>query len=99
MDRLPAGGPGQGPGGRLVRGCLGALAFGRVGWVWRSWTHPKGLVDLHVLKNRNFRTGCFLIALLGMCIYITIAFMPLYYQEILGYTAFPAGLVVRPRGT
>jgi len=53
---------------------------------------------LHVLKNRNFRTGCFLIALLGMCIYITIAILPLYYQEILGYTAFAAGLVVGPRG-
>jgi DHA2 family multidrug resistance protein len=51
-----------------------------------------------VLKNRNFRTGCFLIALLGMCIYITIAILPLYYQEILGYTAFTAGLVVGPRG-
>ena len=53
---------------------------------------------MHVLKNRNFRTGCFLIALLGMCIYITIAILPLYYQEILGYTAFTAGLVVGPRG-
>ena len=57
-----------------------------------------GLVDLHVLKDRNFRTGCFLIALLGMCIYITIAILPLYYQEVLGYTAFTAGLVVGPRG-
>jgi DHA2 family multidrug resistance protein len=55
-------------------------------------------VDLHILKNRNFRTGCFLIALLGMCIYITIAILPLYYQEVLGYTAFTAGLVVGPRG-
>jgi DHA2 family multidrug resistance protein len=53
---------------------------------------------LHILKNRNFRTGCFLIALLGMCIYITIAILPLYYQEVLGYTAFTAGLVVGPRG-
>jgi DHA2 family multidrug resistance protein len=33
-----------------------------------------------------------------MCIYITIAILPLYYQEILGYTAFTAGLVVFPRG-
>ncbi len=33
-----------------------------------------------------------------MCIYITIAILPLYYQEILGYTAFAAGLVVGPRG-
>jgi DHA2 family multidrug resistance protein len=33
-----------------------------------------------------------------MCIYITIAILPLYYQEVLGYTAFSAGLVVGPRG-
>ena len=33
-----------------------------------------------------------------MCIYITIAILPLYYQEMLGYTAFTAGLVVGPRG-
>ena len=36
--------------------------------------------------------------MLGMCIYITIAILPLYYQEVLGYTAFTAGLVVGPRG-
>jgi DHA2 family multidrug resistance protein len=55
-------------------------------------------VDLHVLRDRNFRTGCFLIAMLGMAIYITIAILPLYYQEVMGYTAFTAGLVVFPRG-
>ena len=84
----PSGCAGRSP--RWLSGCIG--------WIWRSWSNPRGLVDLHVLKNRNFRTGCFLIALLGMCIYITIAILPLYYQEILGYTAFTAGLVVGPRG-
>jgi DHA2 family multidrug resistance protein len=81
-----------------VRWAVAALVCGLIGWIWHSWTHPGGLVDLHILKNRNFRTGCFLIALLGMCIYITIAILPLYYQEVLGYTAFTAGLVVGPRG-
>jgi DHA2 family multidrug resistance protein len=81
-----------------VRWAVAALIAGFVGWVWRSWSNPRGLVDVHVLKDRNFRTGCFLIALLGMCIYITIAILPLYFQEILGYTAFAAGLVVGPRG-
>jgi DHA2 family multidrug resistance protein len=81
-----------------VRWATGALVVALILWIWRSWTNPKGLVDLHVLKDRNFRTGCFLIAMLGMCIYITIAILPLYYQEILGYTAFTAGLVVGPRG-
>lgn len=81
-----------------VRWAVAALIVSLVGWIWRSWTNPKGLVDLHILKDHNFRTGCYMIALLGMCIYITIAILPLYYQEILGYTAFTAGLVVGPRG-
>src|SRR5580700_4398548 len=81
-----------------VRWAVAALIFAFIGWIWRSWTNPRGLVDLHVLKDRNFRTGCFMIAMLGMCIYITIAILPLYYQEVLGYTAFTAGLVVGPRG-
>ena len=81
-----------------VRWAVAALIFAFIGWIWRSWTNPKGLVDLHILKDRNFRTGCFMIAMLGMCIYITIAILPLYYQEVLGYTAFTAGLVVGPRG-
>jgi DHA2 family multidrug resistance protein len=81
-----------------VRLAVAALIIAFIGWVWRSWSNRNGLVDLHVLRDRNFRTGCFLIALIGMCIYITIAILPLYYQEILGYTAFTAGMVVGPRG-
>jgi DHA2 family multidrug resistance protein len=81
-----------------VRWAVAALVVSFLLWVWHSWARPDGLMDLHVLKNRNFRTGCFLIAMLGMCIYITIAILPLYYQEVLGYTAFTAGLVVAPRG-
>jgi len=81
-----------------VRWATAALFAALIGWIWRSWTNREGLLDLHVLKDRNFRTGCFLIAMLGMCIYITIAILPLYYQEVMGYTAFTAGLVVGPRG-
>ena len=85
-------------GATWVRWTVAALVVSLVLWIWHSWTHPKGLVDLHVVKDRNFRTGCLMIAMLGMCIYITIAILPLYYQEVLGYTAFTAGLVVFPRG-
>jgi DHA2 family multidrug resistance protein len=81
-----------------VRWAVAALIVAFLLWIWRSWTNPKGLVDLHIIKDRNFRTGCLMIAMLGMCLYITIAILPLYYQEILGYTAFTAGLVVFPRG-
>jgi len=81
-----------------VRWAVAALIVALIGWIWRSWTNPAGIVNLHILRDRNFRTGLLLIALLGMCIYITITILPLYYQEIMGYTAFAAGLVVGPRG-
>ena len=81
-----------------VRWAVAALVVAFIGWVWRSWTNRDGLVDLHALKDRNLRTGMFMVLMLGMGVYITIAILPLYYQEILGYTAFTAGLVVGPRG-
>jgi MFS transporter, DHA2 family, multidrug resistance protein len=81
-----------------VRWAVATLIASLVLWIWRSWTNRNGLVNLHILKDRNFRTGCFLFALLGMCLYITITILPLYYQELLGYTAFTAGIVVAPRG-
>ena len=56
------------------------------------------LVDLKVLKDRNFLIGCTLIFLFGIAIYSTVTVLPLFYQELLGYTAFTAGLVVAPRG-
>jgi DHA2 family multidrug resistance protein len=34
----------------------------------------------------------------GVGIYSTVTVLPLFYQELLGYTAFTAGLVVAPRG-
>ena len=81
-----------------VRWAVAALVTALLLWIWHSWTHRNGLLDLHILKDRNFRTGCFLISMLGMAIYITIAILPLYFQEVMGYTAFTAGLVVFPRG-
>ncbi|QNI36188.1 DHA2 family efflux MFS transporter permease subunit [Edaphobacter albus] len=67
-------------------------------WVRISWHRKNPLVDLKVLKNRNFAIGCLLIFLFGIAIYSTVTVLPLFYQELLGYTAFTAGIVVAPRG-
>lgn len=56
------------------------------------------LVNLRIFKDRNFAVGCLLMMMLGVSIYSTITVLPLFYQEVLGYTAFAAGLVVGPRG-
>jgi DHA2 family multidrug resistance protein len=55
-------------------------------------------VELKVFKDRNFLIGSILIFMFGIGIYSTVTVLPLFYQELLGYTAFTAGLVVAPRG-
>jgi DHA2 family multidrug resistance protein len=67
-------------------------------FVIRSWRNRNSLVNLRTLKDRNFAVGCLLIFAFGVSIYSTITLLPLFYQELLGYTAFAAGLVVAPRG-
>ena len=61
---------------------------------WRS-RHP--LVDLKVLYNRNLAVGTFLIGLIGVVIYGTTTLLPLFLQDLLGYTAYNSGLAVSPR--
>jgi MFS transporter, DHA2 family, multidrug resistance protein len=69
-----------------------------VWFVVHSLRSKTPLVNLRVLQNRNFGVGCVLMFLLGLALYSTITILPLFYQEMLGYTAFTAGLVVGPRG-
>ena len=81
-----------------IRWAVGAMTLAFVYWVWRSWSQKDTLVDLKVLKDRNFGVGCLLIFLFGVAIYSTTTVLPLFYQELLGYTAFTAGIAVAPRG-
>jgi DHA2 family multidrug resistance protein len=71
--------------------CLTAFIFSQL-------TRERTLVDLSVFKNRNFTLGCVLIFLFGAAIYSAVTLLPLYYQSIMDYSAWWAGLVVSPRG-
>ena len=68
-------------------------------FVVHCWKFRAPLVDLHVItRNWNFGVSCVLIFLLGFVLYIQVSMLPLLYQEVLGYTALTAGIVVAPRG-
>lgn len=56
------------------------------------------IVNLRVLADRNLATGTFLIGLLGIIIYGTTAILPLFLQDLIGYSAFNSGFAVAPRG-
>jgi DHA2 family multidrug resistance protein len=65
--------------------------------IW-EWNHPDPIVDLKLLKNRNFGTAVFLQLILGAMLYGSTILIPQYLQTLLGYTAERAGLVLSPGG-
>ncbi len=85
-------------GATWIRWAAFILVVGLVGFLIREFTAKKPLVDLRVFRHRNFAIGSVLIALFGASLYGLITLLPLFYQELLGYTAYAAGWAVAPRG-
>lgn len=81
-----------------VRWFVGIAAVATVAFIVHELRTAKPLVNLRILKNRNLATGTFLIGLLGVIIYGTTALLPLFLQDLIGYSAYNSGLAVAPRG-
>jgi MFS transporter, DHA2 family, multidrug resistance protein len=58
--------------------------------------HP--LVDLRILRSRNFATGLMLMTVIGVILYGTTAELPLFLQTLMGYPALQSGYTMSPRG-
>jgi DHA2 family multidrug resistance protein len=65
--------------------------------VWELRT-DEPIVNLRVLKNRNFAVGVMLITAMGVVLYGSIALLPLFLQTLMGYPATASGMAVSPRG-
>ena len=75
---------------------LSAAAF--MGFVARELLARDPIVQLRALNNRNFCIGTVITGLLGILLYGVTAFLPLFLQTVLGYSAMDSGLAVSPRG-
>jgi MFS transporter, DHA2 family, multidrug resistance protein len=66
------------------------LAF----FVWWEWRHPDPIVDLKLLKNRNFGTAVGFQFILGSVLFSTTVLIPQFLQSLMGYTAERSGMAL-----
>ncbi|MBV8867652.1 MAG: DHA2 family efflux MFS transporter permease subunit, partial [Acidobacteriaceae bacterium] len=85
-------------GATWIRWAFCAMLVCGVAFVISQVTREKTLVDLSIFKNRNFAMGCLLIFMFGASVYAAVTLLPLYYQSLMDYSAWWAGLAVAPRG-
>ena len=69
--------------------CLTAAVF------W-EWNQPDPVIDLRLLKVRNFAIACFFYFLFGFGLFASTTMIPQLLQSLYGYRAIDAGLVLGP---
>ena len=65
-------------------------------FVWHELTTEHPVIDLRILKNRQFATGAVLGGILGICLYATVFVLPVYLQQLQHFTANQTGMVILP---
>jgi DHA2 family multidrug resistance protein len=81
----------------IVAGTIIA-AFAAAAFFLRGWNKPDNIIDLSLLKDRNFVTGTLAITAYGISLFGWMAIMPLFSQRLLGYPPDVAGTLFIPRG-
>ena len=80
----------------IVAGTIIAV-FASVAFFMRGWNKTDNIIDLSLLKDRNFIAGTLAITAYGISLYGWMAVMPLFSQRLLGYPPDVAGTLFIPR--
>jgi MFS transporter, DHA2 family, multidrug resistance protein len=78
---------------------MAVIAFlGIVGAILWLLVAKRPIVNLDVFKDKNFSAGCAMIAIMAAILYASAVIIPQFAQQVLGYTATWAGLILSPGG-
>ncbi len=82
----------------LITGMLSLAIPTLIAFFLWEWFHDDPIVDVRLLKNRNFGTAVFFSFTLGIVLFGSTVLIPEFLQSSLGYTAERAGMALSPGG-
>jgi MFS transporter, DHA2 family, multidrug resistance protein len=82
----------------VVRLFATVAVFALAAMVWREWTCKNPIIDLRLLKSRNFASSMLSNFVLGMVLNGSTILIPQFLQLQLGYSAEQAGWALSPGG-
>ncbi|MGB6427139.1 MAG: DHA2 family efflux MFS transporter permease subunit [Methyloceanibacter sp.] len=82
---------------KVIQVFTAVTLFASIAFFMRGWNNSKNIVDLSLLKDRNFLAGLLAITAYGVTLFGTIALLPLLTQRLMGYPAMTAGMLFIPR--
>jgi len=85
-------------GSNFIVYCSILAAAGLVGAFFWELTTDEPVVDLRMLKERNYLLATITMFMLGFVLYGSTVLLPIFLQTMMGYTAMLSGLVLSPGG-
>jgi MFS transporter, DHA2 family, multidrug resistance protein len=83
-------------GSRLISSFTLICVVALVTAVWWELRHKNPIIDLRLFRDRSFAIGNGMMFVLGIALYGTTVLLPLFLQNLMGYTAQEAGMVLTP---
>ena len=81
-------------GSHLIVTCAFLAGIGFIVFLWRELTAKHPIIDLSLYRSRNFSMTQLVMLVIGASLYATTVMIPQFLQEIMGYTATEAGMVL-----
>ena len=81
-------------GSRFIVTCAWIVGLGLAAFLYREWTAKHPIIDLSLYRRRNFAMSQIVMLTIGAALYSTTVMIPQFLQEVMGYTATNAGLVL-----
>jgi DHA2 family multidrug resistance protein len=82
----------------FIRVFFALMVFGIISGIIWELRQKEPVVDLRMLKDRNFAISTMAMFFLGFVLYASTVLIPQFLQELLGYTAQLAGMALSPGG-
>jgi DHA2 family multidrug resistance protein len=80
----------------LIR-CMAVIAvITLIAAILWEWNVKYPIVDLRLFKDRNFAIASAILFMIGLVLFSSTVLLPLMLQELFGYTALEAGIVLSP---
>jgi DHA2 family multidrug resistance protein len=82
---------------RVILACAVVAVVALVGFVWRELVAPAPAVNLRLFKDPVFTSGTLVGAVMFAMLMASMFLLPLFMQELLGFTATQSGFALMPR--
>src|SRR6266702_4550474 len=82
----------------FIRAFFALMVFGLIAGIIWEFRQKEPVVDLRMLKDRNFAIATMAMFFLGFVLYASTVLIPQMLQQLLGYTAQLAGMALSPGG-